>query len=287
MKGLFVENHVSGDVPLAVLGDPVRIRQIVLNLLVNAVKFTERGGIKLAIESLPVTTGRVLVRISVHDTGIGIDPDTIPQLFEKFRQADASTTRKFGGTGLGLAIARELTEMMGGTIWAEPVESGGSVFRVEIPFEITDWVTITGTSPEGSESLAGLRILLAEDNVINQRVADRMLRRLGCTVDIAANGVEAVAKWGSGSYDAILLDWQMPEMDGPQTAQWIRRAEKGRERIPIIAVTANAMSGDRQKCLDSGMDGYVAKPIQLAALHAALVPVAHARSLQSAECEQA
>lgn len=277
-KGLHLQFSVDPDVPGFVLGDPVRIRQILVNFLGNAVKFTESGEVVLAIKGRQTEGGEFRVEMSVSDTGIGIDPAKIPELFEKFRQADASTTRKYGGTGLGLAIARQLTLLMGGEIGAEALKRGGSRFWVDIPVEPTGGVAAMGPETETAESVAGLHVLVAEDNAVNQRVVERMLVRLGCTVDLATNGVEAVARWTQGRYDAILLDWQMPEMDGPQTARWIRAAEGGKAHVPIIAVTANAMTGDRQVCLDAGMDDYLAKPIQLSRLQAVLSRAVRGRS---------
>lgn len=271
-KGLDLALSIDADVPAIVEGDPTRLRQILVNLLSNAVKFTERGFVHLEMTRRVSLKGSHSVRFSVRDSGIGIDPARVAELFEDFRQADASTTRKYGGSGLGLAIVKQLAALMGGTTGAEPRKEGGSIFWTEIPVRVLDHAAYDNSRENGSAPavLTGCSVLLAEDNRVNQQVAARMLQQLGCSVDIACNGREAVNKWGSGAYDIVMMDCSMPDMDGYQAARHIRERENGQRRIPIVAVTANAMAGDRQACLDAGMDDYMSKPIRFQELHTVL-----------------
>jgi PAS domain S-box-containing protein len=253
-------------------GDPVRVRQIVYNLLANAVKFTERGEVAMAVgregEALTVT---------VRDTGPGISAEVQSRLFEKFEQADASTTRRYGGTGLGLAICRELASLMGGRIAARSVEGEGAVFSVTLPLPRVA-LTASGETPAaergspGGETMAAIRVLAAEDNRVNQIVIATLLEQIGCEVVIAQNGAEAVELWRSRAFDAILMDAQMPVMDGLEASRRIRLAEResGRPRTPIIALTADAMSHQIAAYEAAGMDGFVAKPIEVARLYEAL-----------------
>jgi len=249
-------------------GDGDRIRQVVGNLLSNAVKFTPHGSVHARIETGPQSGG---LRIAVTDTGIGIAPEKLPTLFEKFTQADNSATRRFGGTGLGLAICRELVQMMGGSINVESRESHGSTFVVELPLRRC-------TSPEAQPAAApreeqnNLRLLAAEDNATNQQVLAAVMDSLGIDIDIVADGKLAVEAWEASPYDLILMDIQMPVMDGICAAAEIRRREQdsGRQRTPIVALTANAMSHQVEEYLAVGMDGHVAKPIEIAKLYEAI-----------------
>ncbi|MBN8732674.1 MAG: response regulator [Acidobacteria bacterium] len=266
-KGLELRMAMGPGVPEALEGDPVRLRQILLNFLGNAIKFTERGGIELRLLGEGEEGDRYHLRMEVWDSGVGIDEARIPVLFEKFRQADSSTTRKYGGTGLGLAICKQLVDLMGGKAGARRRASGGSVFWCEIPLRRAAALVARASSGDDHAGtamavLAGRRILLVEDNQVNQLVAEKMLVRLACQVDVAANGEEAVARWSEGSYDAILMDCQMPGMDGYEASRRIRRREEGRSHIPIVALTANAMAEDRQRCLAAGMDDYISKPVR-------------------------
>jgi signal transduction histidine kinase/ActR/RegA family two-component response regulator len=246
------------DGPRYLLGDAGRIRQVLANLVGNAVKFTQAGHVMIHVHW---TEARV--RISVEDTGVGIPQDKLGRIFEKFTQADSSTTRRFGGTGLGLAISKQLVELMGGEIGVESRVGEGSVFSFTLPLALTAQPATDPSHGRDRAPLSSLhaRVLVAEDNAINSRVASRMLEKLGFRVDVAANGMEAVDMLEALPYDLILMDCQMPIMDGFEATQEIRRTQGERKRIPIIAVTANSMEGDKERCLQAGMDDYIAKPI--------------------------
>jgi len=271
--GFHLKNHSPG---LALMGDPLRVRQVLLNLLGNALKFTESGEVSLDVTWTPSpahpTEG--LLRCVVRDTGIGIPADKLDRLFQKFSQVDASTTRKYGGTGLGLVISQELTTLMGGTIQVASTPGQGSTFTVEIPAKLcTENLPVPQAAAASRKAVsAGSRgrILLVEDNPTNQKVASFMLLKLGYTIDIASNGHEAVSKTGETSYDVILLDCEMPGLDGFEAARAIRLAEPVGRHTPIIAITANAMAGTKEKCIAAGMDFYLTKPIQFAQLRTAL-----------------
>jgi signal transduction histidine kinase/ActR/RegA family two-component response regulator len=249
-------------------GDADRLRQIIGNLLSNAVKFTPHGSVAARIGVDPASD---LLRLTVHDTGVGIAPEKLPALFEKFTQADNSATRRFGGTGLGLAICRELTQMMGGSINVESREGHGSTFVVELPLRRCE---AAGAAPSDAVRAErdGLRLLAAEDNATNQQVLAAVMESLGIDIDIVADGRQAVEAWRSYDYDLILMDIQMPVMDGIAAAREIRAAEhgSGKGRTPIIALTANALTHQIEEYLAAGMDGHVAKPIEIAKLYEAI-----------------
>jgi signal transduction histidine kinase/ActR/RegA family two-component response regulator len=255
------------------VGDAARVRQILSNLVSNALKFTSRGRVSILVEATG-DQGADGVRLTVADTGIGMAEDKLPLLFQKFTQLDASTTRRFGGTGLGLAICRELTEKMGGTIRADSVEGQGSVFVVELPLPRAESPVALEEDEDALPEDQGrlLRVLAAEDNVTNQKVLATILEMFGVDLQIVENGRLAVEAWNATDPDIILMDIQMPEMDGIAAARAIRKAEAsaGRARTPIIALSANAMSHQVEEYLAAGMDGHVAKPIELTKLHAAL-----------------
>ncbi len=264
--------------PPALLGDPVRLKQILLNLLSNAVKFTDSGSIQLRISREPSTSpGRAMLRFSVSDTGIGIAPEAVNRLFRSFTQADSSTTRKYGGTGLGLAISKRLAEMMSGAIGVESELGRGSTFWFTVDLcTVENAVTQPCPSPEvplslqrGSSSKRG-KVLLVEDNVINQQVAIHLLGKLGYSVDLAQNGAEAVQMVQQAEYDVVLMDCQMPVMDGFEATRAIRSLDSAASRVPIVAVTANALPGERERCLAAGMDDYVPKPVSKESLDKAL-----------------
>ena len=270
-KGLAFELTVSRAARGVYRGDSVRVRQILYNLVSNALKFTETGGVSVA-----VTRRNKRLSISVSDTGIGIDDDKLTSLFQKFEQADASTTRRYGGTGLGLAICRDLAELMGGTVRAESAPGGGATFTVELPLARIGATPAKPAAPpaERSAPVEGLaiRVLAAEDNGMNQLVLRTLLEQVGVTPVIVGNGREAVAAWAREPWDLILMDVQMPEMDGPTATGVIRARERaeGRARTPIVALTANAMAHQVSEYLQSGMDDFVAKPIEAGRLYAVI-----------------
>jgi signal transduction histidine kinase/CheY-like chemotaxis protein len=276
-KCLSLTLRYAADAPRMVRGDPTRLRQIVLNLIGNAVKFTERGSVRIEVNGEPIPGDRARIQIRVEDTGIGIAPDRIAALFEEFAQADVSTTRRFGGTGLGLAISRRLAEAMGGTLDASSALGAGSCFTLELALPIGSGAGAEQASPAPEaaqlDPRAGFsgRILVAEDNAVNQKLARRLLERLGCQVDVVANGREAVEAVEKTRYDAVLMDCQMPELDGFAAAREIRVRERGKRHLPIVALTANAIAGDRERCLAAGMDDYLPKPLARGALEDALV----------------
>ncbi|NJO13424.1 MAG: response regulator [Gammaproteobacteria bacterium] len=266
--------------PDLVRGDAGRLRQILLNLGGNAVKFTQAGEIAIECRVLQQDASGTRVRCEVRDTGIGIPASRMNALFQPFTQVDTSTTRRFGGTGLGLSIVRHLVELMDGECGATSEAGRGSTFwftarfapahgnaglAVAAPVSAETWSQRTQaivTSPDLQMPRGRAhRILLAEDNAVNVKVACRLLERLGYGVDVATNGEEAVAAWGRGRYDLILMDCQMPLLDGYGAARRIRATETAPRRIPIVALTAHAMKGADEECVAAGMDDYLAKPI--------------------------
>ncbi len=248
-------------------GDPLRLRQVLLNLVANALKFTQAGSVTVTVEPVSDREGVVGLAFSVSDTGIGISPEQQRQVFEAFRQADSSITRKYGGTGLGLAISARLVQMMGGEIRLASEPGRGSTFTFTARFaQAHPAPPAASAAPEGA-ALSGAarpqRILVAEDNAINQRVIARTLQKAGHEVSLAANGREAVEAWSASRFDVIFMDMQMPETDGLEATREIRGREEGTgQRICIMAMTANAMTGDRERCLAAGMDGYFTKPMR-------------------------
>ncbi len=268
-KKLMLVSKIAREVPEAVLGDMLRIRQVLLNLIGNAIKFTHEGGVTVETSVLVATTTVVTLRFRVSDTGIGIPANKLEHVFERFRQADGSTTRHYGGTGLGLPISRKLVELMGGKITARSEEARGSEFTFDLTLPLAE-LPVAPMVETAAASAAPLCILLAEDNSVNQRVISKMLERMGHRVELAPNGGIAYEMSGMRGYDLILMDVQMPEVDGFQATALIRRREGAGGRIPIVALTANAMKGDRESCLQAGMDGYVSKPVNVAELAQAI-----------------
>ncbi|MBF0499291.1 MAG: response regulator [Candidatus Riflebacteria bacterium] len=269
-RKLRISLHISDEVPNLLIGDPLRLRQILLNLLTNAVKFTEQGEIVITVsvdERLEKSTS---VLFSVSDTGPGMSPDVLEKLFIPFQQADASVARKHGGTGLGLSICRQLTELMNGRIWAESQQGQGSTFHVVLPYQtVSD--TLPPTQPAArSESFTinwnrkPLHILLVEDNHASQQVASALLTRMGHSVELATNGEEAVTEVSRTRYDLILMDILLPVLDGIDALQRIRLLDNAKGvRSPVIALTAQALEGDQERFIQAGFDGYVSKPIQV------------------------
>ena len=265
-KGLELGIDLGPDCQRWVRGDPVRLRQILINLVGNAVKFTAVGSVRLTL----APRAGDLVRFAVRDTGIGVPKDQMEAIFEAFIQADGSHTRQFGGTGLGLAITRRLVGLMGGTLWAESQPGCGSTFFVELPVQPGSAAESLGAGGDAAtgELPGSLRVLVAEDNLINQKVICSMLRRQNWTVTLARNGEEAYRCFLESDFDLILMDVQMPEVDGLESARRIRLAERnhGLGRIPILALTAHAAAAQHQQCLAAGMDSVITKPVNFPAL---------------------
>lgn len=281
-KGIELRYSVADDVPDLVIGDPVRIRQIIINLINNAIKFTHKGYVEVGLKVLTRKEQACELIFSVKDTGIGIPKDKIGSLFEMFSQVDEKTARRYGGTGLGLAICKKLVEMMGGRIWIESELGKGSAFNFILPLSVSQSTAALGSSLKGAaasldasladDGLGKIRILLAEDNVVNQKVASRMLEKRGWEVVIANNGQEALDRLAKSHFDVVLMDDHMPEMTGIEATAVIRNEEKQTGlHMPIIAMTANAMSGDRERYLSLGMDEYVSKPIDRGVLFQTII----------------
>jgi PAS domain S-box-containing protein len=280
-KGLGLSCRVAPDVPTRVCGDPGRLRQVLLNLLTNGVKFTERGQIDALFELGGRNADGIVLRLHVRDTGVGIAPEFLPHLFEPFTQGEGATRRRHGGAGLGLAITRRLVELMGGSVEASSTPGEGSVFTCTVRL---------GEAPPDTEPVAPerradpranlsrrrsteqrrLQVLLAEDNLLNQRVTRAQLVRLGCDVDLASDGREAIAAAARRRYDLVFMDCQMPGLDGFDVTREVRRREGDGPHVPIVALTANALRGDRERCLAAGMSDYLAKPTDLDSLQQAL-----------------
>jgi PAS domain S-box-containing protein len=282
-KGIALDLRRDPALPRAVIGDVTRLRRVLINLLANAVKFTERGAVLLEVapSDAPLPQGAATLRFSVRDTGIGIPPDRLGEIFEPFAQADSSTTRRYGGTGLGLAISRQLVALMGGRIEVRSGVDQGSTFTVLLALpaaEAERWGELC--APGLAEALPArpLRILVAEDNRVNQDVTRLMLARLGHRAEIVADGVAAVAAVARSPFDVVLMDVQMPELDGMEATRRIRAMGAQIAQPRIVALTANALRGDRERYLAAGMDDYLGKPIHLRGLHAALALAAPARA---------
>jgi signal transduction histidine kinase len=281
-KGLTIESDVDSGLPFSVVGDVTRLGQIIVNLLGNAVKFTARGSVAISVErGCGLDPGEIDLKFTVTDTGIGIPIEKIDRLFRSFSQVDSATTRKFGGSGLGLFISKHLAELMGGGMSVESEEGKGSTFHFNVIAKLgaeeydsrpqDRRVVVSAFDVSIAERLP-LRILVADDNAVNRLVAVSMLKRLGYTADTAADGLRVLEALESGKYDVILLDVAMPEMDGYQAARRIHEkwATNESERPRLIALTGYAMTGDRERCLDAGMDDYLTKPLRVEDLKAAL-----------------
>ena len=281
-KGIRLTLKCAREIPLFIRSDPARIRQILFNLIGNALKFTQQGSVSISVSIVDQQ-----LRFDIQDTGIGIALEKQPKLFQMFTQEDTSTSRTFGGTGLGLAIAKRLAGLLGGEIGFKSEKNVGSLFWVSLPLIAGDpslaLVSAHKVLPQPSRQkspneFAGYRVLLVEDNDVNRMVAGGMLKNLGMAYDVALNGVEAVEKVFSKPYNLVLMDCEMPELDGYQATCEIRIRERNRaisepnpmRPVPIIAITANAMSHDRQRCLESGMNGFIVKPLKMEVLHAVI-----------------
>jgi len=287
-RGLDLRCELEPDLPLALLGDPGRLRQILVNLLGNAIKFTREGSIVLRVGSEGRTGDKLMLHFSVSDTGIGIAADKLETIFEAFSQEDSSTTRRFGGTGLGLTICARLVDAMSGRIWVESVAGQGSVFH----FTIEVGVDPSQAMPMAAEQQSGaatapelqhkLKVLLVEDNRINQKLAVTLLQRWGHAVTVAEDGAQAVQQVAAEHFDVVLMDMMMPVLDGLDATRQIRALSSPMARVPIIAMTANALAADQQRCLDAGMDDYLSKPIKAPHLRAMLQKVVGARQAEVA-----
>jgi signal transduction histidine kinase/CheY-like chemotaxis protein len=286
-KGLGLESDIDPIIPQSLIGDPTRLRQVLLNLISNSVKFTQQGKVTLRARRESIEEAFTVVEFQVQDTGPGVPADKQSLIFEAFRQADGSTTRRFGGTGLGLAISSRLVQMMGGRIWVDSVPGQGSTFCFTARFQLPAARELSPESgADGIRKLASavegrfrpLRILVAEDNVVNQKLVVRLLEKQGHEVEVAVDGSQALSLVSHKHYDLILMDVQMPEIDGLEATRQIRlnEAETGR-RTPILMLTASAMAGDREKCLEAGADGYLPKPVSLERLTAAIDEIAITR----------
>ena len=272
-KGLALTCDVADNIPRYIRSDPVRVGQVVVNLIGNAIKFTATGSVAASVSLAQVNAQGMLLMFEIRDTGIGIAPEKLAIIFDSFSQADTSTTRKYGGTGLGLTISGRLAQMMGGKIWVESTSEQGSIFRFTCHCVFADQVAAEEKAKQiiapngGAGAQRAGRILLAEDNLINQAVASNLLRQRGYELIIANNGREAVERYQESQFDIVLMDVQMPEMSGFEATAALRalQATNGTP-IPIVAMTAHAMQGDEQKCLDMGMDAYISKPIHSAKL---------------------
>ncbi len=273
-KGLDVRCEIAPDVPERLVADSHRLAQVLVNLLGNALKFTHEGGVTVRVSRDAAAAGDnadVVLHFEVQDTGIGIPADQQAHIFEPFMQADGSTTRKYGGTGLGLTISMRLVEAMGGRLWLDSVEGSGTTFHFTLPAALATTPCEPSAPIEEEPPLTGLRILLAEDNRVNQRLAVALLKRDGHQVAVVDNGEAAVAAVKETVFDAVLMDVQMPVLSGLDATGAIRAYELSTgTHVPIIALTAHALPGDRERCLAAGMDAYVSKPIQLSAIRNAL-----------------
>ena len=266
-KNLSLQSEFDADVPRALVGDVGRLRQILMNLLTNAVKFTERGSVRVHVSGgRRGADGRITLRLAVEDTGVGLAMDDRDRLFEPFSQADASTTRRYGGTGLGLTICQRLAHAMDGSIDVQSELGVGSTFWIEIPFREQPTTASSAPAPRPRRSLTkpkakNARLLIVEDNAINQLVAKQIVQGLGYSYEVAANGIEALRALEARGFAAVLMDCYMPDMDGFEATRELRRRENGHRHTPVIAMTAGAMAEDRERCVVAGMDDYVAKPV--------------------------
>jgi signal transduction histidine kinase/ActR/RegA family two-component response regulator len=265
--GLELTQHIASDVPADLMGDPGRLGQVLTNLVGNALKFTEQGEVSIDVALKAIVNDRARIQFSVRDTGIGIALDEQESLFQEFQQAHISGNRLYGGTGLGLAVSKSLVTLMGGQIGLESLPGKGTTVRFDAFFFVTATTqpamlqTTALPSPAISVSSQPLNILLAEDNLVNQKVAMAMLGKMGHRITLASNGLEALEQWRAGDFDLILMDIQMPEMNGLDATAQIRREEAIGNRVPILAMTASGISEERDRCLAAGMDDFIAKPI--------------------------
>jgi len=271
-KPVALSGTISWRLPDRVVGDAMRLRQVLVNLLHNAVKFTERGRIVLDVTVLGATDEAVQLRFEVRDTGIGIAEDQFDSVFDAFTQVDASSTRRYGGSGLGLAIVKELAELMGGRVGVDSRVDQGSTCWLELTLARAPAPAPTPPPVETSDAVPAAHVLVVEDDAVNQMVLQAMLEQVGCRVEVVADGEAACEAAARTRYDVVFMDCHMPSMDGFAATRRIREEEvqRGATRTPIVALTALALAGDRERCLDAGMDDYMTKPVRAAELAAAV-----------------
>ncbi|MBB5035503.1 PAS domain-containing hybrid sensor histidine kinase/response regulator [Prosthecobacter vanneervenii] len=265
-KRLVLLHHINSDVPVRLIGDDGRLRQILVNLVGNAIKFTNEGGVTIDVSLESLTADKATLHFKVNDTGIGISDDMHESIFEAFTQAESSTSRRYGGTGLGLAICHDLVGLMQGRIWVESQPGKGSTFHFTAAFGRTSGISIKPRAPRKKTVVTtntSMKVLIVEDGHVSQLVGARMLEKRGHHVTLASSGREAIVRCQKDTFDAILMDVHMPGLNGYEATARIRRLEQSTGRhVPIIAMTANAMKGDREKCLAAGMDDYISKPLR-------------------------
>jgi len=291
LKPVELRVEIRPEVPRRIVGDPMRLRQVLLNLLGNAVKFTGRGSVALGVEARG-SEGDFWLDFSVRDTGIGIAPEKLGDIFQAFSQADGSMSRRYGGTGLGLTISARLVEMMGGSISVESQPGAGSCFRFSICTQAVAQSEASAPAESASPSPAAparsLRVLLAEDHPVNSQLAVKLVEREGHRVVAVANGREALLALAGGTFDLVLMDVQMPVMNGVEATEALRRSERGSGRhLPVVALTANAMKGDKERYLSCGMDGYLSKPIRRKELAEVLRRFAEGHAANGGPAEEA
>lgn len=290
-KGLELKKEIDPEIPRYFIGDPVRLKQVLINLMSNAVKFTSEGYVKLKVELLDTTSTHHKLRFSVIDTGIGIAPDKQEDIFSSFTQASSDTTRRYGGTGLGLAISKELVELQGGRIWLQSKIDEGSTFSFELSYKKHQpeptpkkekQSKIASRIGRDESSTRGARILVAEDNQINQMLVTTMLKKWEYDLEVVENGMEAFDKVSTGAFDLVLMDVHMPELDGYQATQKVRKdLPPPLNQIPIIAMTASALKGEEERCREAGMDDYISKPFDKKVLQEKIVLLISPQSKRS------
>ncbi|HWQ18168.1 MAG TPA: ATP-binding protein [Methanotrichaceae archaeon] len=286
-KGLNLGITIKYSTPEVIIGDPGRIRQILVNLLSNAIKFTDKGGVSVSISSQVIQNNKREILFEVRDTGIGIPKDKMGRLFQHFSQLEYNISHKRDGAGLGLVISKRLVELMGGRIWVDSIPGEGSTFSFAIPAEAVPGRQLDlGEMSEESASInlsdqKPMAILVAEDNLSNQKVLVEMLKKFGYRPDAVADGKEVLQALELRPYDLVLMDIKMPEMDGITAAREIRKLWLASKQPKIVAITAFAMEGDREKCLEAGMDDYIAKPVQKKELMAILMKYSPEQNTES------